>query len=113
MAKPFRILLEKMSPEMRERAEQRAQELLKEYKALTQLRELRGLTQVELARVLQTSQANVSKIERQTDLYLSTLKKYIQGIGGDLEIRVRMPEGEFTLDWIFEKEEEEECEVAK
>lgn len=78
MAKPFKILREKMSVEARAKANNKAKELIEEVKALNRLREIRGLTQIDLAKTLQTSQANVSKIEKQTDIYLSTLRKYIQ-----------------------------------
>jgi transcriptional regulator with XRE-family HTH domain len=108
MAKPFRQLRNRMSEEAREKVDSRAKKLIEEVKAIKRLREIRGLTQTDLAQVLQTSQANVSKIERQTDLYLSTLRKYIQGIGGDLEIHVRFPEGHYVIDWFQEQEEQTE-----
>jgi hypothetical protein len=55
--------------------------------ALAELRERRGETQVGVAERLGTSQANVSRIERQEDLYLSTLSGYIAALGGRLELR--------------------------
>lgn len=54
--------------------------------ALAEIREKRALTQTDLARVLETSQANVSRIERQRDLYLSTLADYVAALGGTLKI---------------------------
>ena len=54
--------------------------------ALGELREPRDLSQGELAAVLGTSQARVSQLESQSDLYLSTLKRYIQALGGELEV---------------------------
>lgn len=54
--------------------------------ALAQIREKRELTQTDVARVLETSQANISRIERQRDLYLSTLADYVTALGGTLKI---------------------------
>ena len=61
--------------------------------ALAEIRARRGLTQVDLARVLQTSQASVSKIERRDDLYLSTLRGFVEALGGRLELAAVFPEG--------------------
>lgn len=110
MAKPFKILRNKMTPEARARAKAKTNEMIQEIEALNRFREIRGVTQVKLAQTLQTSQANVSKIENQTDMYLSTLRKYIQGLGGDLEIHVRLPEGDYILDWFQERDDEDENE---
>jgi hypothetical protein len=55
--------------------------------ALAELREGRGETQVAVAEKLGTSQANVSRIERQDDLYLSTLSGYVAALGGSLQLR--------------------------
>ncbi len=54
--------------------------------ALGRLREARGTTQVEPAGVLGVTQANVSRIEHQDDLYLSTLREYVEALGGRLQI---------------------------
>lgn len=60
---------------------------------LKRLREVRRVSQVELAKELNVSQATVSKIERRSDMYLSTLRKLIAAMGGELEIRAKFPEG--------------------
>ena len=54
--------------------------------ALGQLRELLEVTQQELAGRLEVSQANISRIERQHDIYLSTLRRYVEALGGHLEV---------------------------
>ena len=54
--------------------------------ALGRPREVRGTTQVELAGALGVTQANVSRIEHQDDLYLSTLREYVEALGGGLQI---------------------------
>lgn len=53
---------------------------------LRQLRQARGRTQVQLAKVLGISQPEVSRIERQTDVYLSTLQSYVAAMGGELKL---------------------------
>ena len=54
--------------------------------ALAEIREKRELTQTDIAQVLKMSQANVSRIERQENLYLSTLAEYVEALGGKLKI---------------------------
>ena len=61
---------------------------------LSELRKERGLTQVELAVLLNKQQGEISKIERRQDVLMSTLANYVKSLGGKLEIRARMPGGE-------------------
>jgi len=63
-----------------------------------QLREARNLTQVNLAKVLNVNQGAVSKMEKRTDMYLSTLRSYIKAMGGDLQIKAVFPEGEVQIE---------------
>ena len=58
---------------------------------MRQLREARERSQVEMAEKLHIKQAAVSKLERRTDMYLSTLRNYIEAMGGKLEIIARFP----------------------
>jgi transcriptional regulator with XRE-family HTH domain len=97
MARNFKELREKMEPVRRARVEKRVQEALKAM-PLDELREARELTQTQLAQVLQVSQGAVSKVERRTDMYISTLRSYVRAIGGDLQIRAVFPEGEVLID---------------
>ena len=62
------------------------------------LRKARLLTQTELAKKLNISQASVAALEARTDLHLSTLAKYIQALGGELQIKAVFPEGTFNLE---------------
>jgi Fe-S cluster biogenesis protein NfuA len=62
---------------------------------LNGLRQARA-SQVKLAETLHVNQAAVSKIERRTDMYISTLRAYIRAMGGDLEI-VKFPDGEVKI----------------
>jgi len=61
--------------------------------ALDDLRAARELTQENLADVLHINQAAVSKLERRTDMYVSTLARFIEAMGGQLEIRAVFPDG--------------------
>lgn len=65
--------------------------------ALTRIRQLKGISQVELAGRLNVSQPHIAQIEQQTDMLLSTLGRHIQALGGELRLVVRFPEGSFNL----------------
>jgi DNA-binding XRE family transcriptional regulator len=69
---------------------------------LYQLREARSLTQVNLAKVLEINQGAVSRMEKRTDMYVSTLRSYIQAMGGQLQVKAIFAEGEVEIDQ-FEK----------
>lgn len=72
-------------------------EQMREEMALEELRVARALTQVDLARRLKTNQANISKLERRTDMLLSTLGDYVAALGGKLEIVARFKTGAVRL----------------
>lgn len=76
---------------------QRVRDMTRAYldaERLMELRSHRNLTQREVADALGVSQANVSRIEHEDDVYLSTLRAYIEALGGELEITARFPDGE-------------------
>jgi predicted transcriptional regulator len=60
---------------------------------LNELREALEVTQVHLARILRVNQAAVSKMERRTDMYVSTLHDFIKAMGGELKITAKFPDG--------------------
>jgi transcriptional regulator with XRE-family HTH domain len=62
--------------------------------ALHQLRERRGVTQEQIAARLGTSRPNVSRIEREDDVRMSTLQRYVEALGGQLELVARFPDGD-------------------
>ena len=80
------------SEEMRQRIERRAAELIAEELNLRQMRRLRKLTQSRLSKELKIGQEGVSRIEKRTDLYLSTLRNYVEGVGGKLSLVVEFPD---------------------
>jgi len=63
-----------------------------EVEGLRELRQLAGKGQADIASALNIKQPSVSKIEKQTDMYLSTLRSYVEAIGGELELTVKLPE---------------------
>ena len=67
---------------------------------LDALRDARQLTQVQMAQLLKISQGAVSKVERRTDMFVSTLRNYVRAIGGDLEIRAVFPDGDVVIDQL-------------
>ena len=90
------ISLEKMLAELptdrRKRIEQRAAKLIAEELNLRELRRLRKLTQTRLSKKLKIGQEGVSRIEKRSDLYISTLRGYVEGVGGELTLMVRFPD---------------------
>jgi len=92
MPKNFNTLREKLSPKAQKRAEVKAMQLLTEM-PLNELRQSRGLSQQMLAEALKIQQPAVAKIEKRTDMYLSTLKNHVKAMGGELEIIARFPDG--------------------
>jgi transcriptional regulator with XRE-family HTH domain len=102
MAKSFKMQRERMSPESRERAHSKAEELMEEM-PLNELRAARKMTQERLAANLNVKQAAVSKLERRADMYVSTLREFIGAMGGELEITARFPDGTVRINQ-FEEE---------
>jgi DNA-binding XRE family transcriptional regulator len=70
----------------------RYQELKQEVEGLRELRQIAGKAQADIASALNIKQPSVSKIEKQTDMYLSTLRSYVEAVGGKLELTVKLPE---------------------
>jgi transcriptional regulator with XRE-family HTH domain len=95
-ARNFSELEAKMSPERRAAVAARVKET-RENMSLDQLRAARELTQEHLAEILRIKQASVSKMERRTDMYIGTLAKFIEAMGGQLEIRAIFPDGSVRI----------------
>ena len=91
MTRSFSELTKDLSPERRERIEQR-KEQLREEMTLSELRKAFLLTQDTLATTLNVKQAEISKIENQADMLMSTLRNFVQAMGGDLEVRAVFPD---------------------
>jgi hypothetical protein len=96
MSKPFNDLRKKMSPAAQKAAAEKTKQMLKEM-PLQELRQAHQMSQERLAELLSTKQANVSRMERRTDMYISTLRSYIEAMGGELDIVARFPDGEVHI----------------
>ena len=98
----FRELREKMAPERRARNEAQTERMLQEM-PLDELRAARELTQEHLAQIFKVSQGSISRLERRTDMYVSTLGKFIEAMGGKLEIRAVFPTGSVRITQFEDK----------
>jgi transcriptional regulator with XRE-family HTH domain len=92
MSISLEAIMATLPEERRRRIEQRAAELIAEELNLRELRRLRKLTQARLSRKLKIGQEGVSRIEKRSDLYLSTLRNYVEGVGGKLSLVVEFPD---------------------
>lgn len=96
MAKKFSNLRAKMSPESQSRSEAKALAMLAEM-PLNELRQARGLSQKMLADVLHVQQPSIAKLEKRTDMYISTLRSHIEAMGGELEVIAKFPDGAIKI----------------
>jgi DNA-binding XRE family transcriptional regulator len=96
MARNFRDLYSRMSPERQSRVEERVRKAIREM-PLDELRSARQLTQSELAEILKVDQGSISKLERRTDMYISTLRRYVEAMGGSLQITAIFPDGQVQI----------------
>ena len=92
MANKFSVLRQQMSSESQARSEVKAKAMLADM-PLNELRQARGLSQKMLADVLHVQQPSIAKMEKRTDMYLSTLRSHIEAMGGQLEIVASFPVG--------------------
>ncbi|RKZ99152.1 MAG: transcriptional regulator [Gammaproteobacteria bacterium] len=96
MTKKFRDLRAKMSPESQAKANEKAQDLLSGL-PLAELRQAMLLSQEQLAAELNVRQPAVAKMEKKTDMYISTLRRFIEAMGGQLDIRAHFPDGDVRI----------------
>lgn len=71
----------------------RTEALIAEEMTMRELRKVRNITQVKMAKALGVKQEQVSRIEKRTDLHLSTLRRCIEAMGGKLILAAQFPEG--------------------
>lgn len=96
---PFRKLAAqvKATPEGRARVDE-YRRLMDAVVTLYRLREERGVTQTDIAKALSVTQGNISRVENAPDLYLSTLARYVDALGGHLELTAVFPDQVVGLD---------------
>jgi DNA-binding Xre family transcriptional regulator len=98
MAKSFDKLVKRTTTKkMRAKAAARAQVLLGEL-VLSEVRQLACKSQQELAAALGIKQPSVSKLEKQSDMQISTLRKIVKALGGELEVLAKFPSGIVKID---------------
>ncbi len=96
MAHKFETLIKKMDSERVQRAKAKAKEVMAEM-LLTEIRKEAGFTQQDIAQKLGMKQPSLSKLESQDDMQISTLKRLIKALGGQLELIVHMPSGDIRV----------------
>lgn len=102
MAKSFEALVRRSTTAAtRRRAAERTRELLEEL-LLAELRQAAGKTQQEVADALGMKQPSLSKLEKQSDMQVSTLRRIVEALGGELEMAARFPQGTVAIR-LFEK----------
>src|SRR5258708_26602414 len=111
MAKNWKNITQKAWPEARALVKARVAKTLEEM-PLQELRRARAFSQIQLAKALQVAQSEVSKIEHRTDLYLSTVRSYVEAMGGELQLVAKFPDGNSVLVNQFRDLEEESDSVA-
>src|SRR5438132_9822951 len=94
--RPFKELAKGFTEARKARVAARVSELKREM-ALHELRQAREQSQEDLARELKVGQPAVAKLERRADMYVSNLRRYIEALGGSLEITARFPEGSVNI----------------
>ncbi|MGV0877045.1 helix-turn-helix domain-containing protein [Martelella sp. FLE1502] len=83
------VFAETMTPEMIAASDLRAKELLEEYDTLQKLRKALDMTQEHIGRKMGKRQVSVAQLEKRSDFLLSTLRDYVEALGGELELVVK------------------------
>ena len=94
--RPFRELTKGFTPARRVRVAAKAA-ALREEMTLEELRKARDLSQEEIAQALAVGQPAVAKLEKRTDMHISNLRRYIEALGGKLEITARFPDASVVI----------------
>ena len=94
MSRNVNDIIKKLSPAQRKKVETRAAQLIIEEMTLSQLRQACRLTQEKVAKSLRIGQEGVSKLEKRSDLLISTLRDYLNAMGGQLSLVVEFPDRE-------------------
>ena len=109
----FNDLTKEFTPGRRRRIRAMKSKLLADM-PLHELRRARALTQQELAETLNVNQPAVAKLERRADIYVSSLRSYIEAVGGRLKIIAEFPDGEVTItNFSRLGENDDNCEGGK
>ena len=104
MATNYKVLRDKMSPERRAANEAAAKEMLAEMPVYA-LRDALQFTQQQLAEELGVKQGSISKMERRPDHLVSTLRRFVEAMGGELVLRAHFPTGSVSITELGEDDE--------
>ncbi len=107
MAKKFKDLRKAMSPEAQARSHAKAIAMKAEL-PLAELRQARHFSQEQLASILEVKQPAVAKMEKKVDMYISTLRRFVEAMGGELEIRAHFPDGDVRINQFEDLEERQQ-----
>lgn len=94
MGRSLNAVLDALPGERRREIDARYRELVNELESLKALRRDLGISQEKIAEALGMTQPAVSKVENEADMLVSTLRKYVEALGGELDIVVRLPHRE-------------------
>lgn len=92
MPRSLTEVIASLPKEEQEKIEARSRELIAEEMSLQELRKAVGKTQVAVAKKLKVGQHAISKLETRTDMYLSTLRSFVEAMGGELELVAKFPD---------------------
>jgi predicted transcriptional regulator len=92
MSIPVRKVMKRLPQKRQKAIRSKAAAYIKEYESLQALRKDLGITQDTLAARQGIKQVNISNLEKRTDMHISTLKKYVEAMGCELEINIRIPD---------------------
>ncbi len=107
MAKKFKDLRKAMSPGAQARSHAKAMQMITDM-PLAELRQARNFSQEQLAAELHVKQPAVAKMEKKVDMYISTLRRFIEAMGGELEIRAHFPDGDVRINQFEDLEEKQQ-----
>lgn len=91
MPRNLKEVMKSLPKARRTKIEARAAELIAEEATLQDLRKAFGLTQVQMAKKLNIGQDSVSRVEKRADMLLSTLRGYVEAMGGELNLVAEFP----------------------
>lgn len=105
MARNFKTLVDNMSPEAKKKAAEKANNMMAEM-PLAELRQARKFSQVQIAELLEIQQPAVAKMEQRADMYISSMRRFIEAMGGQLEIRAHFADGDVVINQFEDLEQE-------
>lgn len=94
--KSFKTLTAKFTPQQRA-AVDASKAALRQEMSLAELRQARKLTQEAISETLHVGQPAVAKLEKRTDMYVGNLRRFVEAMGGELEIVAHFPDGDVRI----------------